>query len=163
MNRNMTAKCNLAGHLGEQNRFVASANIRFSDSILNNVYTNPGLGSQLQIASPGQIKSTYPRIIDVYGQAAGESANRALALRARKRAEQIFAKHGIPSSGTIMLHDQNPIFSGYGQTGQWLLSDSVSLSYTFYTLGRANNTEMESFFSRFKAEGYFLFPGYAEH
>ena len=49
----MAAKCNLAVHLGEQNGFVTSANIRFSDSILNNVITNPGLGSQLQIASPG--------------------------------------------------------------------------------------------------------------
>ena len=62
MNRNMAAKCNLAVHLGEQNGFVTSADIRFSDSILNNVYTNPGLGSQLQIVSPGQIKSIYPRI-----------------------------------------------------------------------------------------------------
>ena len=83
----MAAKCNLAVHLGEQNGFVTSANIRFSDSILNNVITNPGLGSQLQIASPGQIKSIYPRIVAVYQSAAGESTNTPLALRARKRAE----------------------------------------------------------------------------
>ena len=39
----MAAKCNLAVHLGEQNGFVASADIRFSDSILNNVCTTtPG-------------------------------------------------------------------------------------------------------------------------
>ena len=49
----MAAKFNLVVHLGEQNGVVASADIRFSDSILNNVYTDPGLGSQLQIASPG--------------------------------------------------------------------------------------------------------------
>ena len=55
----------------------------------------------------------------------------------------------------IVHHDRDPVFTGYGWTGQLLVSDDVRLSYALG--GAKDNPEMESFFSRFKSEGHSLF------
>ena len=90
-----------------------------------------------------------------YGWAVGENTNTALALRAWKQAKKTFQHYGIPYSGMIVHHDRDPVFTGYGWTGKLLLSDGVKLSYALG--GAKDNPEMESFFSRFKAEGHSLF------
>ena len=69
--------------------------------------------------------------------------------------EGAFRKYGIPYSGMIVHQDRDPVFTGYGWTGRLLLSDCVKLSYALG--GTKDNPEMESFFSRFKAEGHSLF------
>ena len=89
-----------------------------------------------------------------YGWAVGERANTALALKAWKRAKMTFRQHDIPYRGMIIHHDQDPVFTGYGWTGQ-LLRDGVRLSYALQ--GARDNPEMEAFISRFKAEGNSLF------
>ena len=47
----------------------------------------------------------------------------------------------------IVHHDRDPVFTGYGWTGQLLLSDSIMLSYALG--GAKDNPEMESFFPSF--------------
>ena len=54
-----------------------------------------------------------------------------------------------------MHHDQDPVYTGYGWTGQLLLRDAVRLSYALE--GCRDNPEMESFHSRFKTENRSLF------
>ncbi|MFV1860041.1 MAG: integrase core domain-containing protein [Anaerolineales bacterium] len=55
-----------------------------------------------------------------------------------------------------MHHDQDPVFTGYGWTGQLLLEDHVRVSYALNgardTILAQGNPEMESFISRFKTE-----------
>jgi putative transposase len=90
-----------------------------------------------------------------YGWAVGENTNTALALRAWKQAKKTFQQYDIPYYGMIVHHDRDPVFTGHGWTGKLLLSDGVKLSYALG--GAKDNPEMESFFSRFKAEGHSLF------
>lgn len=90
-----------------------------------------------------------------YGWSVGESADTALALGAWKQAKKTFQQHSIPYSGMIVHHDRDPVFTGYGWTGQLLAADGVRLSYALG--GAKDNPEMESFFSRFKTEGHSLF------
>jgi putative transposase len=90
-----------------------------------------------------------------YGWSVGESPDTALALRAWKEAKKTFQQYGIPYPGMIVHHDRDPVFTGYGWTGQLLLSDRIMLSYALG--GAKDNPEMESFFSRFKSEGHSLF------
>lgn len=85
-----------------------------------------------------------------YGWAVGERANTDLALFAWERAKETFQRLGIPYQGMIIHHDRDPVFTGYGWTGQLLLEDGVRLSYTLN--GAKDNPEMEAFISRFKAE-----------
>jgi hypothetical protein len=74
----------------------------------------------------------------------GESTNTALALRAWKQAKKTFQQYDILYSGMIIHHDRDPVFTGYGWTGELLLSDGVRLSYALG--GAKDNPEMESFF-----------------
>lgn len=90
-----------------------------------------------------------------YGWSVGESTDTALALGAWKQAKKTFQQHSIPYSGMIVHHDRDPVFTGYGWTGQLLAADGVRLSYALG--GAKDNPEMESFFSRFKTEGHSLF------
>jgi putative transposase len=91
----------------------------------------------------------------VYGWAVGEGANTALALAAWERAKETFRQYAIPYQGMIVHHDQDPVYTGYGWTGQLLLEDHACLSYALN--GARDNPEMESFNSRFKAENHSLF------
>lgn len=90
-----------------------------------------------------------------YGWAIGERADTALALLAWERAKETFWQHDISYGGMIIHQDQDPVFTGYGWTGQLLLEDGVRLSYALD--GARDNPEMEAFISRFKAEGHSLF------
>jgi len=91
----------------------------------------------------------------VYGWATADRANTQTALRAWARAKETFQALAIPYAGMIIHHDQDPVYTGYGWTGQLLLKDEVRLSYALN--GAKDNPQMESFFSRFKAEGESLF------
>jgi|TARA_Y100000310_G_C20510740_1_gene728710 putative transposase len=90
-----------------------------------------------------------------YGWSVGESRDTSLALGAWKQTKKTFQQYGIPYSGMIVHQDRDPVFTGYGWTGQLLAADGVRLSYALG--GAKDNPEMESFFSRFKAEGHSLF------
>jgi len=91
----------------------------------------------------------------VYGWALGESADLRLALKAWERARQTFRRLGIACKDVIIHHDQDPVFTSYGWTGQLLLKDGVRVSYALQ--GAKDNPEMESFHSHFKGEGNSLF------
>lgn len=91
----------------------------------------------------------------IYGWAVGQQANTELALQAWQRAKQTFRRYGIAGEGMIVHHDQDAVYTGYAWTGQLLLNDKVQLSYALQ--GAKDNPAMESFNSRFKAEGHSLF------
>jgi len=90
-----------------------------------------------------------------YGWAVGERADTRLALTAWQRAKATFHQLAIPHQGMIIHHDQDPVYTGYGWTGQLLLKDGLRLSYALN--GARGNPEMESFISRFKEENHSLF------
>ena len=90
-----------------------------------------------------------------YGWAIGEHADTPLALQAWERAQATFRRLAIAYAGMIMHHDRDPVFTGYAWTSQLLLKDELRLSYALR--GAKDNTEMESFNSRFKNEGRSLF------
>jgi transposase InsO family protein len=108
----------------------------------------------------GTAKAYLISIIDhtsklVYGWAVGQQANTTLTLQAWQRAKQSFRKYGIPCEGMIVHHDQDTLYTGCAWTGRLLLKDKVQLSYALD--GAKDNPAMESFNSRFKAEGASLF------
>jgi putative transposase len=78
-----------------------------------------------------------------------------VALRAWEKAKGTIKRLGWPFHGLIVHHDQDPVFTGYGWTGRLLLKDHARVSYALN--GARDNTEMESFFSRFKNENRSLF------
>ena len=91
----------------------------------------------------------------VYGWALADRADTRTALRAWASAKVTFEALVIPYAGMILHHDQDPVYTGYGWTHQLLVQDQVRLSYALN--GAKDNPQMESFFSRFKAEGESLF------
>ena len=86
----------------------------------------------------------------VLGWAVGEHAHTGLALQAWERARQLLLGHGVRLQGLIVHHDQDPVFTGYAWTARLLLKNHVRVSYALR--GARDNTEMESFNSRFKSE-----------
>jgi putative transposase len=86
----------------------------------------------------------------VLGWAVGASTNRELALAAWKQAKESLRALGLDHRGLIMHHDQDSVYTSYDWTGQLLLRDRLQLSYALD--GAKDNTEVESFFSRFKSE-----------
>jgi transposase InsO family protein len=115
--------------------------------------------TELRFAGGGRKAYLMPIIGHVckmaYGWAVGERANTALALEAWERAKKTFQQYGIPYQGMVVHHDQDPVYTGYGWTGQLLLKDRVRLSYALN--GARDNPEMEGFVSRFKSENRSLF------
>lgn len=91
----------------------------------------------------------------VYGWAVGRQANAALALQAWQQAKQGWARYQIPYRGMIIHHDQDAVYTSHAWTHQLLVNDQVRLSYAL--AGAKDNPAMESFNSRFKAEGHSLF------
>lgn len=91
----------------------------------------------------------------VAGWALGAHADTRLALTAWRRARRWLRRHGFPVAGVIVHHDQDPVYTGYGWTGQLLRRDAARLSYALN--GCRDNPEMESFHSRFKTENRSLF------
>jgi len=86
----------------------------------------------------------------VWGWAVGERSTTDLALKAWQTARRQLHAWRLPIRGMIVHHDQDPVFTGYGWTGQLLLRDGVRVSYALH--GPRDNPEMEAFFSRFKQE-----------
>jgi transposase InsO family protein len=91
----------------------------------------------------------------IVGWALGPHADTALALRAWRRGRRWLRRHRMPVAGLIVHHDRDPVYTGYGWTGQLLVRDHVRLSYALR--GCRDNPEMESFHSRFKSENRSLF------
>jgi transposase InsO family protein len=91
----------------------------------------------------------------VYGWTVGKRAITEVALEAWEHAKETLQRLGISPGGMIIHHDRDPVFTGYGWTGQLLLKDKVRISYALR--GARDNPEMEAFFSRFKTEGRSLF------
>ncbi len=91
----------------------------------------------------------------VYGWAIGKHADTSLALQAWEKAKATCKQLAITHTGMIMHHDRDSVFTGYAWTAQILLRDRLRLSYALR--GAKDNPEMESFNSRFKAEGHSLF------
>ena len=84
------------------------------------------------------------------GWAVGPQAITELALLAWRRAKATLRRLGRSPAGLIVHHDQDPVFTSYGWTGQLLLRDEARISYALG--GAKDNPEMESFNSRFKTE-----------
>jgi putative transposase len=91
----------------------------------------------------------------VLGWSVGQSATATLALEAWRSAKRSLRRLGGTLQGLLVHHDQDPAFTSYAWTGQLLLKDQVQVSYAIR--GARDNPEMESFFSRFKAENHSLF------
>lgn len=91
----------------------------------------------------------------ILGWALGPHADTALALAAWRRARRWLRRRQVPVAGLILHHDRDPVYTGYGWTGQLLVRDHVRLSYALR--GCRDNPEMESFHSRFKSENRSLF------
>jgi putative transposase len=103
----------------------------------------------------GQRKAYLIPVIDhtsklVLGWAVGERTVTTLALQAWERARQTLELRGVSLKGMTIHHDQDPVFTSYAWTSQILLDDHARVSYALN--GARDNTEMESFFSRFKTE-----------
>ena len=86
----------------------------------------------------------------VLGWAVGPGAVTELALLAWRRAKVMLRRLGRSPSEVIVHHDQDPVFTSYGWTGQLLLRDGARISYALR--GAKDNPEMEAFNSRFKTE-----------
>ena len=90
----------------------------------------------------------------VFGWAAGERANTALALEAWREAKRTLAALGRPVEDIIVHQDQDPVFTSYEWADELLRQDHVRLSFALS--GARDNPEMESFFGRFKVENHSL-------
>ena len=107
------------------------------------------------IYADGQRKAYLVPILDhtsklVLGWAVGERPVTSLSLQAWEQARQTLVIRGVCLKGMIIHHDQDPVFTSYAWTSQLLLDDHARVSYALN--GARDNTEMESFFSRFKTE-----------
>jgi putative transposase len=113
----------------------------------------------------GQRKAYLIPLLDdaskaVLGWAVGLTDDTPVALKAWKMAVQTLKRFGRSSKGIIVHQDQGPVFTGNAWVRTLLLEDSARISYS--ENGARGNTEMESFFSRFKSENHSLFYGCAE-
>ncbi len=86
----------------------------------------------------------------VVGWAVGARATTELALEGWQRTAQGLLRFGRTPAGVIAHHDRDPVFTSYDWTGRLLLEDKARVSYALR--GARDNTEMESFFGRFKTE-----------
>ena len=105
----------------------------------------------------GKEKAHFMPILDhasryCLGWALGERANREVALEAWRQAKRTLTDWHVEVTGSLLHHDQDIIYTSYDWTGQLLLQDRRRLSFAL--AGAKDNPHMESFFSRFKAEGH---------
>src|SRR2546426_236402 len=115
--------------------------------------TGTGTCGRRSSRSPAIIRSMAtgaPRPSCASGWALGRHADSGLALRAWTAAKRWLQRQGWPIAGIIVHHDQDSVYTSYAWTGQLVLRDQVRLSYALD--GCRDNTEMESFHSRFKSE-----------
>jgi transposase InsO family protein len=73
-----------------------------------------------------------------------------VALRAWSMAKRTLRRFGRSPAGCIVHHDQDSVFTSHAWLHQLLVQDQVRVSYSLD--GAKQNTEMESFNSRFKNE-----------
>lgn len=105
----------------------------------------------LYVEGKAQLMTLVDHVTKVVpGWALGLRGDTALALRAWTRAKRWLQRNGWPIAGVIVHHDQDSVYTSYAWTGQLVLKDLVRLSYALD--GCRDNTEMESFHSRFKSE-----------
>lgn len=86
------------------------------------------------------------------GWALGERANRELALETWSQARKTLTEWNVEVKGCILHQDQDSVYTSYDWTGRLLLEERMKLSFAL--AGAKDNPQMESFFSRFKAEGH---------
>jgi putative transposase len=91
----------------------------------------------------------------VLGWALGFTDDTSVALRAWKMAKKSLRRFGREPKGVIVHQDQDPVFTGNDWVRTLLLESGVRVSYS--ENGAKGNTQMESFFSRFKQENHSLF------
>jgi putative transposase len=91
----------------------------------------------------------------VLGWAVDRHKTAAVALRAWSRAVTTLRGLGRRPADMIMHHDQGSAFISYEWAQRLVLKDGCRLSFSLN--GAKDNTEMESFFSRFKTENASLF------
>jgi len=91
----------------------------------------------------------------VYGWAVGDGPTTAVALQAWEQARETLQMLEVPLKGMIMHHDRGSAFISHEWTHRLLKVDKLRLSYALR--GARDNPWMESFNSRFKAEGHSLF------
>lgn len=84
------------------------------------------------------------------GWAVGLAAVTELALSGWARARAALESYGRELGGMIVHHDRDSVFTSYAWTRRLLIEDEARLSYALR--GASDNTEMESFFGRFKVE-----------
>ena len=131
-------RVNLVARLGE----IRPLEVAYTD-FTELVYADGRAKAQL-IAMPDH-DSRY-----VLGWAVGERANTELALQAWEASIRTLERFGRSSDGMIVHHDRDGVFTSYDWTSRLLLEDRVRLSYALN--GARDNTQMESFYSRFKEE-----------
>lgn len=78
-----------------------------------------------------------------------------MALSALRIAGAAVKRLSTTLAGSIIHHDQDPVYTGYGWIHAVLLVHRMQLSYALH--GAKDNPEMESFHSRFKPENKSLF------
>jgi hypothetical protein len=122
-------RANLVAQLGKIGLFEVAytdfTELRFADG-QEKAYLVPIIGHKCKL---------------VYGWAVGKRAITELALEAWDHAKETFQRLGISPGGMIIHHDRDPVFTGYGWTGQLLLKDRVRISYALR--GARDNPEME--------------------
>ena len=112
------------------------------------------------VYADGEAKAHLMVLLDhaaklVAGHALGRRAVTELALEAWDDAKRTLKRLGQPLEGLIIHHDQDSVYTGYRWTSRLLIDDGVRISYALR--GARDNTEMESFFGRFKVENRSLF------
>ena len=86
----------------------------------------------------------------VVGHSVGHSTTTELALAAWESARIGLSEQGCETAGIIVHHDRDPVYTSHAWLHRLLVRDQVKVSYALR--GARDNTEMESFNSRFKNE-----------
>ncbi len=86
----------------------------------------------------------------VVGHAVGKSTTTELALAAWKSALLGLSEQGCKTAGIIVHHDRDSVYTSHAWLHRLLVRDKAKVSYALH--GAKDNTEMESFNSRFKNE-----------
>jgi putative transposase len=105
----------------------------------------------------GKAKAHFMPILDhtsrfCLGWALGERANREVALEAWNLAREMLKDWNFDVTASILHQDQDSVYTSYDWTGRLLLGEKMRLSFAL--AGAKDNPHVESFFSRFKAEGH---------
>ncbi|MDZ7586130.1 MAG: IS3 family transposase [Patescibacteria group bacterium] len=84
------------------------------------------------------------------GWAVGPTTGTQMALAALTQVKKTVIRLGTDLAGSIIHHDQDPVYTGYDWIHRVLLTNQAQISYALR--GAKDNPEIESFHSRFKPE-----------